>query len=237
MTLVTLIILCLFTDICKIVISMSGAERTPALTITDYQGQTIEPGIAVYLPHNLTVEEFLRLLPSHTSERPAFTFSALDNWLSKLQKSLKLQEDEQHPFHKHPYRLLEIDIQAVDWFWRNRKGHEDKLGFMKIQAKIETDPYEHVDGDKKDVKPDWIPGAVFLRGGSVAILVCKGQVALYHTPTQFALDHCAASRCKRRRRQVCPPLRAASHRSRFISVCRNSSGNAGRQLIQRNGSE
>jgi ADP-sugar diphosphatase len=151
--------------------SISGVERTLALTITDYQGQAIKPGIAVYLPHNLTAEEFWRLLPTSTSSRPAFTFSALNNWLSKLLKALKLQEDERHPFYKHPYKLLEIDVQAVDWFWRNREGCEDKLGFMKVQAKVETDPYEHGRSDRKEAKPDWIPGAVFLRGGSVAILV------------------------------------------------------------------
>ncbi|KAF2624696.1 hypothetical protein BU25DRAFT_413242 [Macroventuria anomochaeta] len=40
---------------------------------------------------------------------------------------------------------------------------------MKIQSKIETDPYVH-DGEEK-ARADWIPGAVFLRGGSVAVLI------------------------------------------------------------------
>lgn len=40
---------------------------------------------------------------------------------------------------------------------------------MKIQARIETDPYVH-DGEN-EARADWLPGAVFLRGGSVAILV------------------------------------------------------------------
>lgn len=65
--------------------------------------------------------------------------------------------------------LHEIDVQAVDWFWRDRPGHEDNLGFMKIQAKIETDAYIHTSEEK--ARADWLPGAVFLRGGSVGILV------------------------------------------------------------------
>lgn len=55
-------------------------------------------------------------------------------------------------------------------------GKEDKLGFMKIQAKIETDKYVH-EGEEKE-RADWLPGAVFLRGGSVAILVRQYSLCL-----------------------------------------------------------
>lgn len=88
-------------------------------------------------------------------------------------ENFRLQENESHPYHKYPYRLRELDIQAVDWFWRNVPGKEDKLGFMKIQSKIETDPYVH-EGEEKE-RADWLPGAVFLRGGSVAILVSSNN--------------------------------------------------------------
>lgn len=126
------------------------------------------------LPLDLTVDEFAQLLPSQSSQKPAYTFPALHNWLSRLLNNLQQQEDERHPYHKHPYHLREINIQSVDWFWRNRPGQEDKLGFMKIISKIETDSYIHEGEDK--ARPDWLPGAVFLRGGSVAMLVLSNRL-------------------------------------------------------------
>lgn len=138
-------------------------------TIKQYRGHTFNPPIEVHLPNSLTPAEFENLLTSEVNPKAAFTFPALDNWLSKLLHNFGLQQNEAHPFHKHPYRLRTLDVQAVDWFWRGRSGHEDKLGFMKIQSRIETDPYVH-EGEEK-ARADWIPGAVFLRGGSVAVLV------------------------------------------------------------------
>jgi len=148
----------------------STFTRKPTLALQEFDGQDLTPSVHVYLPHNLRPREFLRLFTSSTStSKPAFSFSALQNWFSKIHQNLKLQDDEDHPFHTHPYRLREIEIQAVDWFWRNKPGKEDKLGFMKILAKIETDPYVH-EGEE-EARADWLPGAVFLRGGSVAILI------------------------------------------------------------------
>lgn len=138
-------------------------------TISQYKHYTFEPPIEVHLPRSLTPEKFDRLLTSQSNSEAAFTFPALDNWLSKLLHNFGLQQNEAHPFHKHPYKLRMLEVQAVDWFWICRPGHEDKLGFMKIQSKIETDPYVHEGEDK--ARADWIPGAVFLRGGSVAVLV------------------------------------------------------------------
>ncbi|KAH7125520.1 NUDIX family hydrolase, partial [Dendryphion nanum] len=98
------------------------------------------PQCAVKLPYNLTKDQLL-------------AFPAFNDWLSTLQDNLKLQDDKDHVFHKDPYKLREIDVQAVDWFTKT------KLGFVKIQAKITTD------------KGGWLPGAVFLRGQSVAMLM------------------------------------------------------------------
>lgn len=139
----------------------------PNLTIQELNDEDLQPSVQVYLPPKLRGEEFIKLFPSKS--KPAFAFPALQNWSTRLQQNFKLQDHESHPFHKHPYRLREIDVQSVDWFWRNRPGKEDKLGFMKIQAKIETDPYLHEGEDTE--RADWLPGAVFLRGGSVAVLV------------------------------------------------------------------
>ncbi|KAH7374385.1 hypothetical protein BKA66DRAFT_496937 [Pyrenochaeta sp. MPI-SDFR-AT-0127] len=144
------------------------SRQGPSLTLHEYKGEELNPAIHVLLPHNLRAREFLNLFPKANSS-PAYTFPALYNWVSRTLSNLTLQENESHPFRKHPYKLREIDVQSVDWFWRNRPGQDDKLGFMKIQAKIETDPYVH-DGEKNE-RADWLPGAVFLRGGSVAILI------------------------------------------------------------------
>jgi ADP-sugar diphosphatase len=178
------------------------AERKPALTLDGFNSEQLHPSIPVYLPHNLTEDEFSRLLPSlggiaPQNPDPAFTFPALSNWLSRLFKNFKLQDDESHPFHKHPYKLRELDVQSVDWFWRNRPGMEDKLGFMKIQAKIETDPYLHEGTGKEEF--DWIPGAVFLRGGSVAILVSSNPTRPNLKPTKTCPDHRTIRRRERRR--------------------------------------
>lgn len=138
-------------------------------TISQYKHFTLHSPVEVHLPKSLSPQEFEKLLTSQSNPTAAYTFPALDNWLTKLFHNFELQKNEAHPFYKHPYKLRALDIQAVDWFWRGLQGKEDKLGFMKIQSRIETDPYIH-DGEEKP-RVDWVPGAVFLRGGSVAVLV------------------------------------------------------------------
>jgi ADP-sugar diphosphatase len=145
-----------------------SAKRSPSFHLGQVKDYQLESPIPVYLPHNLTETEFHGLVPT-SSSNPAYTFPALQHWLTKLFQNFAFQGNTNHPYYKHPYKLRELDVQAVDWFWRNVPGKEDKLGFMKIQAKIETDPYVH--HGEKDERADWLPGAVFLRGGSVAILV------------------------------------------------------------------
>ncbi|KAF2015513.1 nudix hydrolase [Aaosphaeria arxii CBS 175.79] len=98
------------------------------------------PPCKVALPDNLTQEQLLE-------------FPAFKDWISTLQHTLALQERSDHTFHRDPYRLRQIDVQAADWFGPKH------LGFVKLQAKITTDNGE------------WVPGAVFLRGGSVGMLI------------------------------------------------------------------
>ncbi|KAL1991717.1 hypothetical protein VTN49DRAFT_5025 [Thermomyces lanuginosus] len=80
-------------------------------------------------------------------------FPAFNIWLSTLQRSLARQRNPNHAFHKKPYFLRRIDIQAVDYFGGGR------LGFVKMKADVSNDV-----GEK-------LPGSVFLRGGSVGILL------------------------------------------------------------------
>jgi hypothetical protein len=135
----------------------STSKRQPSLVLKKYNGESLSPQIPVYLPHNLSSQQFLELFPSQADNRPepAYGFSALNDWFSRLVQNLKLQHNEAHPHHKRPYALKELRIEAADWFGKER------LGFMKIQSRVSR-------GDGHD---DWVPGAVFLRGGSVAILV------------------------------------------------------------------
>lgn len=83
------------------------------------------------------------------------SFPAFQIWLSTLQRSLAQQTHPSHGFHADPYVLRQIDIQAVDFF---RPG---VLGFVKFRALVSTDEGEV------------LPGSVFLRGGSVGMLVCE----------------------------------------------------------------
>lgn len=111
-----------------------------------------KPPVPVTLP--------LASAQSSSSSSPCLTkdhllsFPAFKNWIQTLQQSLSLQfSNSQHPFHNDPYILRSIEVQAADFF-----GGE-KLGFLKLRAEITNDNEER------------IPGSVFLRGGSVGMLV------------------------------------------------------------------
>lgn len=80
-------------------------------------------------------------------------FPAFKNWLFTVQHSLERQQNPSHEFHKDPYVLRKIDIQVADFF----KG--GRLGFVKFTA------------DVSNSKGEGLPGIVFLRGGSVGMLV------------------------------------------------------------------
>lgn len=75
-------------------------------------------------------------------------------WYESLRINLKTQAKGDHAFNKAPYTLKAIDVQTIDRFG------PDRIGFMKFKATVTND-----DGE-------YLPGAVFLRGGSVAMLVC-----------------------------------------------------------------
>lgn len=92
-------------------------------------------------------------LPDDLSKDQFSDFTAYKTWIKALHSSLDAQSNSDHPFHDNPYRLHGIIVQAVDRFGGNR------LGFIKLKADIRTD-----DGEK-------LPGSVFLRGGSVAMLL------------------------------------------------------------------
>jgi ADP-sugar diphosphatase len=90
----------------------------------------------------------------HGSSKSDPLTAPLQNWFDKLNCSLELQgKDKSHPFHPDPYSIKEITVQAYDLFGGSR------IGFMKVTSTIANSAGE------------WLPGAVFLRGPSVAMLV------------------------------------------------------------------
>jgi hypothetical protein len=91
-------------------------------------------------------------LPNDLTQGQLLAFRPFLNWISTLKKSIAAQLDPKHPFHAKPYKLRRIHVQAVDWFG-------DRIGFIKLRVEMTND-----DGG-------WLPGAVFMRGPSVAMLV------------------------------------------------------------------
>lgn len=80
-------------------------------------------------------------------------FPAFKTWLSTLRYSLTTQQNEHHTFHEKPYQLRKVEVQSIDRFGGGR------LGFVKLKADVTNDAHES------------LPGSVFLRGGSVGMLV------------------------------------------------------------------
>lgn len=87
------------------------------------------------------------------TEETLLEFKSFMQWAETLKLSLSTQAESTHAFTKSPYKLRSIKIQAVDIFAGPR------IGFLKFNATVTND-----DGE-------WLPGAVFMRGGSVAMLV------------------------------------------------------------------
>jgi ADP-sugar diphosphatase len=101
------------------------------------------PACPVRLTENITQDQLLSY--------PAFKI-----WHKTVTHSLSLQTKPDHEFNKSPYKLRGITVQSVDWFG---SGEKKRLGFVKFQAQITNDNGEH------------LPGAVFMRGSSVAMLL------------------------------------------------------------------
>jgi ADP-sugar diphosphatase len=93
--------------------------------------------------------------PDSLSKEQLLLFPPFKTWLSSIQHSLSTQKDPDHTFYDAPYQLRKIDVQAVDFFGKGR------IGFLKLQTQVIND------------KGETLPGAVFLRGGSVGMLVTQ----------------------------------------------------------------
>ncbi|KAI0802495.1 hypothetical protein GGR55DRAFT_683283 [Xylaria sp. FL0064] len=105
-------------------------------------------------------------LPEGFSEEQLLAFSPFNSWLKTLTNSLSLQHSNpKHPFHKDPYALRSITVQSYDLFGGKR------VGFLKLQAEVTNSA-----GEK-------LPGAIFLRGPSVAMLMMLIPDDAAHSPS------------------------------------------------------
>ena len=92
-------------------------------------------------------------LTEELSKDQLLSFPAFKTWLATLNSSLDLQRHNSHPFNSTPYALRAITVQSCDFFGGGR------LGFVKLTVEVSNDA-----GEK-------LPGSVFLRGASVAMLL------------------------------------------------------------------
>ncbi|KAM7205231.1 Nudix hydrolase [Rhypophila sp. PSN 637] len=97
-------------------------------------------------------------IPEGISQDQVLAFHPFNSWLVKLQSSLALQQtNRNHPFHSNFYFIRSITIQSYDKFG-------PRIGFLKLTCDVSTT-------EKNGKKAEFLPGAVFLRGPSVAMLV------------------------------------------------------------------
>ncbi|KAH7088905.1 NUDIX family hydrolase [Paraphoma chrysanthemicola] len=92
-------------------------------------------------------------LPIHVDEEVLLKFPAFDNWLKSLKTNLSRQEKSSHTYHSDPFRLHGLKIHSITMFGSN-------IGFMNIEALL-----------RKEQEPKKLDRVVFLRGGSVAVLM------------------------------------------------------------------
>ncbi|KAF2735987.1 NUDIX domain-containing protein [Polyplosphaeria fusca] len=120
------------------------AGQVSKLNTRSFYLEEFEPRCRVdIVPENLTPEQLTNFVP-------------FQDWKRSLHHALSLQSRHpDHPFNKHPWRLEAIQVQSVVWFT------ETRLGFVMLQAVVKN--------DKEGAMP--LPGTVFLRGNSVAVLI------------------------------------------------------------------
>lgn len=92
-------------------------------------------------------------LTKDLSQDQLLGFPAFKTWLATLQHSLSLQRQPNHTFHSSPYKLRKVTVQSCDFFGGGQ------LGFVKLKAEVKND------------NGKGLPGSVFLRGGSVAMML------------------------------------------------------------------
>jgi len=128
--------------------------KEPDVELESFDLPKFSPAVKVTLARDLDPQFNKELLG---------TYEPFIEWVKQLRASLELQHKEvedlekRHPFHDDPYQLESIHIQAVDFFG-------PRIGFLKYKAVIRNQR-----GNKG--KPMELPGSIFMRGGSVGMLM------------------------------------------------------------------
>lgn len=108
------------------------------------------------MPDTFTLDDWYPPVPVELAEdltkEQLLSFPAFTDWLRNLKSSFDRQKFSNHTFHNEPFSLRHIKIQAFDRFG-------SRIYFMKLFATVENDG------------GDFLSGVVFLRGGSVAVLM------------------------------------------------------------------
>ena len=127
--------------------SLSSSVTLSHTMTTTFHLPSTSPSVPVHIPSE-------SLHTATASESELLNFPAFKTWLATLQRSLSLQQSQSnHEFHNDAYVLRNITIQCVDRFGGGR------IGFIKLKAEISNSSGES------------LPGSVFLRGGSIAMLI------------------------------------------------------------------
>ncbi|RYP73876.1 hypothetical protein DL771_003318 [Monosporascus sp. 5C6A] len=108
----------------------------------------VKSDIPIDLPAGLSEETLLAFAPFNASTHAPNPFPHYPK--HPLQRSVGA-----HPFHTDPYALRRITVQSYDLFGSGSK----RLGFLKLRAEV------------ANAAGETLPGSVFLRGPSVAMLV------------------------------------------------------------------
>lgn len=149
---------------CSALLSRLSWSPVRAMSTTTFQHP--QYNIPISLPPGLSKDQVLSFHPFNVripsaKKKLQCSYNALSpancsrqSWLSTLQASLSAQHAHPaHPFHADPYALRSVTVQAYDLFGGGR------LGFLKLTSRVANAAGES------------LPGAVFLRGPSVAVLV------------------------------------------------------------------
>jgi ADP-sugar diphosphatase len=100
-------------------------------------------------PIQVTVGAGLKL-----DETTLLGFKAFRDWLNAISKNLERQDTSGHTFQSDPWTLKEVKVHSVTIFATG------KIGFMTIEALL-----------RRRQNPNQLDRVVFLRGGSVAVLM------------------------------------------------------------------
>ena len=114
--------------------------------------KTAVAGMSTFVLPNSEPEVPVNLTPDLAKEQ-LLSFPAFRTWINTLQHSLSAQQHHAHTFNAAPYKPRRIVIQSVDFFGGGR------IGFIKLKADVTNDNNEK------------LPGSVFLRGGSVGVML------------------------------------------------------------------